>query len=205
MFTETIIETIVRFALAAGISPAALLALVEIESGGQVFAKVNGEDKPLIRFEGHYFDKRLGGAKRDEARRRKLAAPVSGVVANPRSQEARWAMLAKARAIDPAAASESVSWGIGQVMGAHWNWLGYTSVDALVAEATEGLEGQLRLMLRFVEKSGIMPHLKARNWQKVARIYNGPGFARYQYDKKLAAAEARWSNRLLKTGPVSAR
>lgn len=199
MFTQATIDEIVIQARAAGVEPAALLALVEVESGGKVTVRVDGRDRPLIRFEGHYFDRRLSGTRRSRARRAGLASPRAGAVKNPRGQAARWTIYRRAAEIDAKAAIESVSWGIGQVMGAHWAWLGYASADALFDEANSGLAGQLRLMLRFVAKSGIMGPLKARRWRDVARIYNGPAYARYAYHTKLAAAEKRWRTKLALT------
>ncbi len=170
------------------VEPAALAAVVEVESGGRVFALVDGRQEPLIRFEGHYFDRRLSGARLQRARRAGLASPTAGAVRNPASQAQRWLLLRRATRIDRAAALESVSWGIGQVMGAHWSWLGYGSVEDLVAEARAGLHGQLRLMCRFIAKSGLDDALRRRDWQAFARGYNGPGFARHRYDEKFAAA-----------------
>jgi hypothetical protein len=107
------------------IEPAALMAVVEVESAGRYFATVEGKKEPLIRFEGHYFDRRTSGSARARARLRGVSSPLPAVVKNPASQTARWALLNKAIAINRQAALESTSWGIGQVMGAHWKWLGY--------------------------------------------------------------------------------
>ena len=93
MFERNTEEEIANVAESLGIEPAALLAIAEVESGGQVFARVDGRDEPLIRFEGHYFDKRLSDADRARARADGLASPVAGEVANPASQEARWRLL----------------------------------------------------------------------------------------------------------------
>ena len=191
MFPTSVIPEITNAARAAGHDPAAILAVAEIESGGRVFARVNGRDEPLIRFEGHYFDRRLSGRNREMARAAGLADPRAGKVANPVSQAARHALLARAEAIDAKAARESCSWGIGQVMGAHWAWLGYASVDALVAEARSGAAGQVRLMLAFIEKSGLSKALAARDWAAFAKGYNGPAYASHGYHVKLAAAYRR--------------
>jgi hypothetical protein len=121
MFTQETISEITAVAREIGIEPAALLAVAEVESGGKAFASVEGRLEPLIRFEGHYFDRRLTPAKREAARREGLASPLAGAVINPRMQAARWKLLARAAAIDRKAALESVSWGLGQVMGAHSN------------------------------------------------------------------------------------
>ncbi len=165
-----------------------MLAVAEVESGGQVYAVVDDKPEPLIRFEGHYFDRRLTPEKQLRARAEKLASPMAGKIPNPRTQAGRWRLLERAAAIDRKAAYESVSWGLGQVMGAHWAWLGYDSVDALVEEARSGAAGQARLMARYIEKAGLAEALTARNWNAFARGYNGPDYRRYRYHTRIATA-----------------
>lgn len=191
MFSQDVIAKATAAARSAGLEPAALLAVAEVESGSRVFAAVEGRQEPLIRFEAHYFDRRLDADKRAAARAQGLAAAAAGAVANPATQAARWRMLRQAARIDAKAAYESTSWGLGQVMGAHWAWLGYASVDAFVAEARSGAGGQLRLMARYIDKAGLFKALNTRDWATVARGYNGPGFRRNDYDGKLARAYAR--------------
>lgn len=170
------------------IDPAVLLAVVEVESGGRLGAKINNRMEPLIRFEGHYFYRLLPNAKRNEAIVAGLASARAGVVRNPMRQAGRWKLLKRAEAIDRPAALSSCSWGCGQVMGAHWRWIGYASIDALVAEARAGADGQIRLMMRFIRKSGLVEKLQNHDWAGFARAYNGPSYARYGYDKKLQMA-----------------
>ncbi|GGA98388.1 hypothetical protein GCM10011491_28320 [Brucella endophytica] len=202
MFEEETIQQIIRAATASGVEPAALLAVAEVESSGQATARVNGRDEPLIRFEGHYFHQRLTGAKLAEARRQGLASPKAGAVKNPAAQADRWRLLERAMKIDREAALESVSWGLGQVMGAHWEWLGYESVEALVAEARGSVTGQVRLMLRFIEKSGLVDELNAHDWPKFARAYNGPAYRKFDYDRKMARSWENWRKRI-SPSPVS--
>jgi hypothetical protein len=192
MFSKDTIVEITAVARELGVEPAALLAVAEIESGGVVYAAVDDRREPLIRFEGHYFDRRLSGDKRARARAAKLASPTAGVIANPRTQAGRWRMLTRAAAIDHQAAHESVSWGLGQVMGAHWDWLGYADVDTLVEEARSGAAGQARLMARYIEKAGLDNALRDRSWHAFARGYNGPDYRRHGYHLKLAAAYRRY-------------
>lgn len=185
--TETRTE-LARIAEAAGYDPAALMAVVEVESGGRIFADIDGKAEPLIRFEGHYFYRLLGRQKRNRAVTAGLAHHRAGKVRNPYSQGARWKLLKRACGIDRDAALQSTSWGVGQVMGAHWRWLGHASVDAFVCEVRRGLEGQVELMLRFIEKAGLADELRQRNWRGFARGYNGPAYGRYGYDRKLQRA-----------------
>ncbi|YBV96555.1 N-acetylmuramidase family protein [Phyllobacteriaceae bacterium JZ32] len=203
MFEKETIQEIIAAAERAGVEPAALLAVAEVECGGRTTAKVDGRDEPLIRFEGHYFDRRLTGKKQAEARQQGLAAPKAGGIKNPATQAGRWQLLDRAIRLDRRAALESVSWGLGQVMGAHWQWLGYPSVDALVAEARSSVAGQIRLMLRFIEKSGLVEVLNRHDWAGFARRYNGPLHHQYAYDRKMAKAWKIYRDRLLPDSPAA--
>ena len=62
MFDDEVLKAVDIMAERLGVEAAALLAIAEVESGGQAFATVGGRPEPLIRFEGHYFDQRLTGA-----------------------------------------------------------------------------------------------------------------------------------------------
>lgn len=181
-------DAINREAKRLDIPPAALAAVVAVESGGRLSARVAGRDEPLIRFEGHYFDRRLAGRARAIAREAGLADPRAGRIKNPRGQEARWSMLKRAASIHHVAAHESCSWGCGQVMGAHWRWLGYPSVDVLVAEARNGIGGQVRLMGRFIEKTRLDEALRREDFKAFAKGYNGPAYAKNAYDRRMADA-----------------
>nr|WP_278388973.1 N-acetylmuramidase family protein [Brucella intermedia] len=196
MFDSQTIAALTMMANEAKIEPAALLAIAEVESGGRALHNVNGGKEPAIRFEGHYFDRRLSGRLREYARSNGLSAPIAGRIRNPKSQGERWLLLERAMGLNKKAALESTSWGLGQVMGAHWEWLGYAAVDDLVAEARGSVAGQARLMLRFIEKAELLEVLKARNWREFARRYNGPAFARNEYDKRMAEAYQRWQKQL---------
>lgn len=196
MFDSQTIAALTTMAKEAEIDAAVLLAIAEVESGGRALYNVNGGKEPAIRFEGHYFDRRLSGRLRDYARSNGLSAPVAGKIRNPKSQGERWLLLERAMGLNKKAAFESTSWGLGQVMGAHWQWLGYPTVEDLVAEARGSVAGQARLMLRFIEKAELLEVLKDCNWREFARRYNGPAFARNEYDKRMAEAYQRWQKQL---------
>ena len=202
MFDQDMRTQIAATAKSLNVLPAALLAVVEVESGGRMGAKVNGRMEPMIRFEGHYFHRLLPKALRAIARDQRLAHPRAGNVTNPRHQARRWTKLKQAIKINRIAALSSVSWGVGQVMGSHWQWLGYGSVDVLVQEARSGLSGQVRLMARFIQKSGLVAKLNSQDWAGFARTYNGPGYRKNRYDKKMAAAFSRYQRLLEDQGKI---
>jgi len=187
-FDKIVIAEIAAVARARSIEPAALLAVAEIESGGRAFALVDGRYEPLIRFEGHYFDRRLTASQQKVARTAKLSSPVAGAIANPSTQAARWKMLTLATEINAQAAFESTSWGLGQVMGAHWAMLGFGSVTEMVNLARSGAAGQAELMARYIEKAGLVAALRRHDWAAFARGYNGPGYRDNKYDERIAAA-----------------
>ncbi|MBA8881168.1 N-acetylmuramidase family protein [Phyllobacterium myrsinacearum] len=209
MFSQQDIRDIQDEAKRSGIEPAVLLAVAQVESGGVCLYRIGDRNEPSIRFEGHYFDQRLSGDQRQNARIKGLASPVAGVIRNPLSQSRRWQLLEAAAAINRQAAYESTSWGIGQVMGAHWKWLGYDTVDTLVTEARGSLKGQLHLMICFIEKSGLAAALARHDWKKFARAYNGPKFTQNRYDTKLSLAWRRYAaaetNHTTATGGQSGR
>ncbi len=202
MFDQSTVDAVRGIAARLNVPASSLLAVAEVESAGKATAMVNGKPEPLIRFEGHYFDKRLTGSIRDAARRAGLASPKTGGVKNPNSQAARWALLNRAMALDANAALESVSWGVGQVMGANWKDLGFKSVVDLVDTARRDVAGQVEVMARFIEKNGLAAVLRAGNWPVFARRYNGPGYKANKYDTKMAAASARWEKKLQGAGTV---
>lgn len=202
MFTKDIINAVQMIAFEHGLDPAALLAVAEIESGGKTAYVINGKAEPAIRFEGHYFDRRLTGKTRMHARAAGLAHPSAGKIRNPASQIDRWALLERAVKINRKAALESTSWGLGQVMGAHWQWLGFANIDELVTLARSSVSGQIMLMTRFILKAGLKEKLHTQNWQHFAKSYNGINYASNQYDLKLESAWIGWKIRLAHEMPA---
>lgn len=185
MFDNEQMQLITNFAKDINVEVNKLLAFMMTETNGQVYANVNGRNEPVIRWEGHYFYKLIKAALRQKAVDEKLASPKVGGIPNPKEQAGRWKILARGKALDPVAAISSVSWGIGQVMGAHWQWLGYSSAQDFENKVRSGFRGQLEAMILFLEKSGIIPHLRRGDWSAVARIYNGPAYAKNKYDIKM--------------------
>ena len=188
MFSKSVINKVVKLADRVGAEPAALLAVADVESGGVPEWDVKGTKRPAIRFEGHYFYKRLKGDKLAAAVAAGLANPKVGGVKNPAAYGARYAFLERAAKIDAKAAYESTSWGLGQVMGAHWKKLGFKSVDEMVNLASSGVDGQIEVMARFIEKFGLADELKGHQWAAFAKAYNGPAYKTNRYDTKMAAA-----------------
>ncbi|MGG7535362.1 N-acetylmuramidase domain-containing protein [Rhizobium sp. 12,4] len=192
MFSAAVQSSIETIAADRRINPAALKAVCDVESGGVASTRFNGVDLPLIRIEGHYFDKLVPADKRDLARDEELASPIVGKVKNPSSQEERYLMFQRMLDIDRDAAISSCSWGVGQVMGLHWKDLGFSSPDAFRLYVCKSVSGQVEVMVRFIERNGLLDEIERQDWAGFARGYNGPAYRKNRYDRKLADAFAAY-------------
>lgn len=178
MFDPQIRAAIHRAAVDLGVPPAHLETVVYVESGGQAYTIIESARMPLIRWEGHYFYRYLPEHLRALGRQEGLAASSGsawGEVRNPTDQAERYAMLQRAALIDRQAAYASCSWGVGQVMGANAEWLGYDTPHAMALRAMAGIDGQLELMCRFIAKRQLVEALADAEWARFAHGYNGPG------------------------------
>lgn len=179
---------------------ASVAALNEVESQGQGFLD-NG--KPTILYERHIMYRRLQHARQADEDPAQLQQKADALarqypsLVNPKAGgyvggSAEHERLAHARAIDERCALESTSWGAFQLMGFHWKRLGYPSVEAFVAAMMRSESDQFDAFVRFIETDkALHKALKARQWAKVARLYNGPDYKRNLYDIKLERAYER--------------
>ena len=183
-----------------GVPLAAIYAVNEVESKGNGFLD-NG--KPVILFERHIMYRQLAKVRRvgdDPAEVKRHAddlAAANPALVNPKAGgyiggTAEHQRLAMARLIDDTAALESASWGAFQIMGFHWQRLGYASVQDFVATMSAGESQQFDAFTRFIETDPVLHKaLKARKWAEFARLYNGPDYLRNLYDTKLQRAYER--------------
>jgi N-acetylmuramidase len=169
-------------------------AILDVESAGSGFDR---QGRPKMLFEPHIFWRELGpGPKRDEAARQGLAYPKW-----KRDYPAdSYPRLEKAMAIDRNAALRSASWGLPQIMGFNCKLAGYPTAKAMVEAFLDDEDTHLRAMINFIKATGLDDELRRHDWAGFARGYNGAGFAKNGYDRKLAQAFAKWQR--IKDTPV---
>lgn len=172
-----------------GVQLAAIKAVTEVESKESGFLP---SGRPVILFERHIMYRRLPDQEREQlasAHPELVNQKPGGYVGG----ESEWRRLIRATAIDRTAGIESASWGLFQIMGFHWQHLGYAS-EAVFSEAMHRSEGgQLEAFVRFIKKDKALHQaLKERDWPAFAERYNGPAYARNQYDTRMAAAYDRF-------------
>ena len=87
-----------------------------------------------------------------------------------------------------------------QVMGQNWESLGYDSVKQFVDLMYKSEGEHLKSFARFVKHNNLVRYLKALDWAKFARGYNGPGYAANKYDVKMANKYAQYKSGVFKRG-----
>lgn len=157
--------TLVRIqAMSFKVEAAAIMAFMEVETGGRGFAEDTG--KILIQFEPAWYRKVTHYAP-------------SGLwsVNKVDVQSKEWLAFNDAFRLNNAAAMECTSIGLGQIMGFHWKRLGYKSIHAFWNDAKISLERQIWQICKFISTDiKLQSALKDHDWDKVATIYNGFGF-----------------------------
>ena len=156
-----------------GVEEKAIKAVASVESSGAGFWTVNGKRKPVIRLEAHWFGKLTGYAYNDTNPQISCKAWTPSLAA--RSPSEAWAQFDEAASLDEGAAIQATSWGAFQLMGFHWQSLGYDSPQEMRADMdTE--QGQLAAFVRFIKADPVLVDaLRHKNWHSFAGRYNGPG------------------------------
>ena len=174
---------IIAAATKINIPVAALKAVVAVEARGQGFKG----DRPIILFERHVFYRNLPSQKRNEAVAKGLATKrwKRGYL---KTQSARYRRLSKASDIDEDAALKACSWGLGQVLGENWKFCGFSSISEFVEYQFESEANQLDTMCRYIVAAKLDDDLRALDWAGFALGYNGRGYKKNNYHKKLARA-----------------
>ena len=155
---------ITEIAKSIGVDYASLMAFISVESGGLGFATDTG--KIIIQFEPAWF-------KRKSPYSPSGAWSVNGV----ERQSKEWIAFNNAMKLNPNAAMESTSIGLGQIMGFHYKRLGFKTVSEMWDDAKKGEYNQVQQMAKFIATDpGLLKGLKNRNWHVVATLYNGAGY-----------------------------
>lgn len=171
---------------------ASIMAVNQVESRGRGFQSTG---KPIVLFERHIMRRRMlhNGIEADavgiaennwpDLVNRKPGGYKGGQTENYR--------LKLACEIHEQSALESASWGQFQIMGFHWQRLGFTSIKAFVEYMSESEGLQLEVFVRFITADPeLHKALKEKDWASFARRYNGKAYKKNRYDDKLAAAYA---------------
>tara|TARA_Y100000593_G_scaffold83521_1_gene157497 strand:- start:20333 stop:21502 length:1170 start_codon:yes stop_codon:yes gene_type:complete len=163
-------------------------AFMDVEAASSGFDDLG---RPKMLFEPHVFYRLLGpGIDRDKAVAEGLAYRDWKPGSYPRDSYPR---LKKAMEINETAAMQASSWGLGQILGTNFREAGYRSVQDMVRDFMIDEDNHLEAMIRFIINAGIADDLRNHRWATVARVYNGPGYAKHGYHTRLANAYRKWT------------
>lgn len=193
-------QDLIDFASKYDVELAAIKAVNEIESNGKGFL-IDG--RPVILFEGHIFWKQLQKANLNpkdfqNTSTRDILYPT-WVKTHYKGGGGEYERLEKAAIMSNQAAVHnaaytSASWGSFQIMGFHYQSLGYATVDLFVSAMYENEGKHLEAFGKFLEVNNLIRHLKNKNWASFAKGYNGSGYKKNKYDTKLANAYTKYKN-----------
>ncbi len=172
-------------AQALDVKVSALRAVALVESAGQGFL-APPDDRPKVLFEGHIFHRLTQG--RFDATHPSLSFRKWTRKYYAKTQPLEWQRLETACTLDRAAALQSASWGLFQIMGFNYSLCGFTDIESFVAGQRAGAAEQLEIFTRFISRKVFLNALRALDWAAFAAAYNGPGYAQNKYDSKMAAA-----------------
>lgn len=187
-------QDFIEVAQELGVEVAAIKAVVEIEAG-KTHNGFWAENKPLINFDLTMF-RRMAAKNKISLAGATKTHPV--IFSKPNAarygsqQAGQQARLDAAREVDDLSAIEGTFWGMFQIGGFNWKKCGTESPNEFVEMMSRSERDQLELFARFIIKTGLVKHLRNKNWAAFAKGYNGPGYAKRGYHTRMANAYARY-------------
>lgn len=167
---------------------ATIKAIAIVESNGNGFI---GPGKPVILFERHLFYKYL---LNNNLLPKTYDQSIINVTPGGYTKENEWGRLDKAIKINKPFALQSTSWGMFQILGKHFKYLGYNSVDDFVKEISQSETKQLHIFCMFIKKDrNLLKAIQNKDFKNFAFYYNGPNYRTNEYDTKMQKAYIRFS------------
>lgn len=166
------------------LDPRVAQAILQVESGGRTHGE-NG--KVLIRLEAHVFrDRAHDKARVDQFFRFDLVKPWTGQewrinvdhpwrLIHTGQQADEYNAFAAAQTVDTEAAYESISMGAPQIMGFHFAKIGYPTAEAMFRSFNNGPMQIVGFLNFCLSTPGLMDAMQAKDWARVALLYNGSG------------------------------
>ena len=174
-----------------GFTPAAAVAVLAVESGGQGF----WDGRMVIRFENHIFNRwgknhtkvfadhfKMNSSEqwKDHFWRADPNDPWRPLHTKEAGQPEEYAVLAFARLLDDTAALNSISMGAPQIMGFNSEKIGFATVQDMFESFSKDIYGHILGLFDFIESDYRMVQaLRKGDWRGFAYVYNGSGQADY--------------------------
>ena len=148
--------------------PAAIWAVCDIESAGGGFLP---DKRPKILFEAHIFGQLT--QHRWDTTHPNISAPVWNRALYGADGAHQYDRLAEAIGLDRAAALQSASWGMFQILGMNYTVCCFAGVEEYVAAMCDSEGTQLSAFAEFCRHGGLDRFLDTHDWAQFALGYNG--------------------------------
>lgn len=165
------------------IDPLVAAALIKVESAGRPFDR---DGRVLIRFENHIFKQKLGNDAL-YARHFQHGSPVWTGHKWRRSEGEAWqevhtgnqasehAAFEFAKSLSRDAAFQSISMGLGQIMGFNARRVGFASAEVMYTAFLDDAMQVFGFMNFFLSDPELYQAVQRKDWRTIARLFNGPG------------------------------
>lgn len=163
-----------------GIEPEVLAAFVKVEAAS---SSTLPDGRPKILFERHVFSQ-LTNREFDNAHPEVSNPKWGGYVGGAREYE----RLIAAAALNCPAALAATSWGAFGVLGRQYQAAGYENVDEYVRDVIGSGPKELAAAMATLKRMGLIEPLRDKDWEQVARRYNGAAYKAFKYDERLRVA-----------------
>lgn len=195
-----------------GYEYAALRSVIEVESNGNGFGN---DGRLVIQFEPHKFSLHLGRIAVPHSLQKKTlngktyyiiqGQDITVVGGGPSPYEVSinaWQILngvegqtseykafSRAFQFNPDAAMMASSIGLMQVLGEHYNSLGFKTVGEMWDFAKVSEYNQVIIAIRFIKlNKKLDAALKNKDWETFAYYYNGSAYKKFNYHTRMAAS-----------------
>ena len=181
-----------------GVEAKVVKAITQIEAPRGGF---NADGTPVILYERHYFYKQFIAYKNPGQTQQSRIAERNQITAANRdicwpsaltfaktapaydrygSTAQQYTRLNRARKFSDSAALESASWGKFQIMGENWSRIGWSSVQAFHRAMCASERDHLDAFIGFCfSKPGLVNAIRNKNWELIAKLYNGAAQVAY--------------------------
>jgi hypothetical protein len=157
-----------------------LKSIIQVESTQRGFNWNTG--KIIIQFEPAWFKRQY----KDWAVETRYTTWQSNRVGD---QVTEWEAFNSAFAVDAEAAMKSTSIGMMQLMGFHYEAIGFKKVGELWDFAKESEYNQVLLAIKWIKTVRPLDvAIRNKDWKDIAYYYNGANYRTYQYDTRLMVA-----------------
>ncbi|MCM1110349.1 MAG: N-acetylmuramidase family protein [Clostridium sp.] len=173
-----------------GVEVAAIKAVIDIEAG-KSHQGFFAPGQPLVNFDLTMF-KRFAARRGITLSKFYKSHPTVFTRPNRQSYQAgQQSRLKAAREIHNHTAIEGTFWGMFQIGGFNWKKCGASSIEEFVERMSLSEREQLELFAQFITNTGLVKHIRDKNWSAFARGYNGASYAKRGYHTRLAQAYRR--------------